>query len=168
MKKQQQALKKLQDIVASDLPGLERNIIMRDGQDVIAFGHYKIIPQDGMFQVIRWATPMGSFSTSRLALSWCIADKYQKYALSHDIMRFSQQQNSLISDLRTRSALARSIKNVEWRENVGGKIEHKKQLLQSIEFQLDKCVNLAKYWQLRGFNNETARTGRPPSPRASR
>ena len=168
MKKQQQALKKLQDIVAADLPGLERNIIIRDGQNIIAFGCYKIIPKDDTFHVFRWVTPMGVFSSSRLALSWCIADKYQKHTLANDIMRFSQQQNLLTSDLRARSALAKSIQHPRWRENVELKIEHKKQRLQIIEFQLDKCVNLAKYWQLRGFNNETARTGRTASPRASR
>lgn len=166
--KKQQALKKLENIVSQDLQDLERNLIIKDGRDFIAFGHYKIQPQDGIFRVVRWTDAVGEFSSTRLALSWCIADKYKKYSLADSIMRLSQQQNLLSADLRTRSALSKSIKQPLWRENVELKIQRKRQRLQHIEIQLDKCVNLAKYWQLRGFNNETARTGRTASPRTSR
>ena len=166
--KKHQALKKLENIVAQDLPEIERNAIIRDGDEVVAFKHYKIQPHNGVFQVIRWSDPVGEFSTSRLALSWCIADRYKKYDLADNIMRLSRQQNLLSADLRTRSALSKQIKQPLWRENVELKLQRKRHRLQYIEIQLDKCVNLAKYWQLRGFNNETARTGRPASPRTSR
>ena len=166
--KKQQALKKLENIVSQDLPDLERNLIIKDGRDFIAFGHYKIQPLDGIFRVIRWSDTVGEFSSTRLALSWCIADKYKKYSLADCIMRLSQQQNLLSADLRTRSTLSKNIKQPLWRENVELKIQRKRQRLQHIEIQLDKCINLAKYWQLRGFNNETARTGRTASPRTSR
>lgn len=163
-----QALKKLQNIVAADLENIERNSIIRDGQDTIAFKHYRISPHDGMFRVTKWASVVGEFSDARLALSWCIADRYQKHSLSRDIKRFSEQQNLLSADLRARSALSKNIQHPQWRENAELKVQRKRQRLEHIEIQLDKCVNLAKYWQLRGFNNETARTGRPASPRASR
>ena len=163
-----QALKKLQKLVSADLPDLERNIIIRDGRDIIAFGCYRITSKNGIFSVTRWTDEIGEFSSSRLALSWCIADRYQKHSLSWDIKRFSEQQNLLLADLQVRSALSKNIRQSQWRENVELKIQRKRQRLEHIENQLDKCVNLAKYWQLRGFNNETARTGRPASPRASR
>jgi hypothetical protein len=166
--KKHQALKKLQDIVSADLPELERNSIIRDGKDTLVFGRYRIIPQNGMFQVLRRSDAIGEFSSTRLALSWCIADKYQKFSLANDIIRFSRQQNFLTADLRVRSTLSKNIRHPQWRENVEIKLQNKKYQLQHIEFQLDKCVSLAKYWQLRGFNNETARTGRTPPPRASR
>ena len=39
------------------------------------------------------------------------------------------------------------------------KITMKKNHLSRVEQQLTKCVNLAKYWQIQGFNrDETART----------
>jgi len=166
--KSHQALKKLQKLVSADLPEIERNSIIRDGQDIIAFKHYRIIPYNGMFRVVKWDNIAGEFSSTRLALSWCIADRYQKHSLSRDIKRFSEQQNLLSADLRARSALSKNIKQPQWRENVELKIQRKRQILEHIEIQLDKCVNLAKYWQQRGFNNETARTGRTASPRASR
>ena len=166
--KKQQAFKKLQTIVAADIPELERNSILKDGEDVVAFGNYRIRPIRGMFVVTRWADPVAEFSSSRLALSWCIADRYQKYTLANDIMRLVRQQNLLRADLQVRSALSKKIQQPHWRENVELKIQRKKQRLQYVEIQLDKCVNLAKYWQLRGFNNETARTGRTASPRTSR
>jgi hypothetical protein len=48
------------------------------------------------------------------------------------------------------------------------KVEHRREQLARVSDQLTKCVNLAKYWQIRGFNNETARTGRSASQRTSR
>jgi hypothetical protein len=54
------------------------------------------------------------------------------------------------------------------REAVHSKIDSRKYRLRCIAEQLDKCINLAKYWQIRGFNNETARTGRTPPHRTNR
>jgi hypothetical protein len=44
------------------------------------------------------------------------------------------------------------------RDSVAAKISQKEQLLFFINSRLEKCVNVAKYWQLKGFNDEIART----------
>jgi len=87
--KSHQALKKLQKLVSADLPEIERNSIIRDGQDIIAFKHYRIIPYNGMFRVVKWDNIAGEFSSTRLALSWCIADRYQKPQPNPEISRDS-------------------------------------------------------------------------------
>jgi signal recognition particle GTPase len=102
------------------------------------------------------------------ALSWCIADKYQQHHLSTDIMRLEQQKLLLTADIRTRSTLNARIRSQDLRESVEAKIATRRARLQIVDERLTKCVNLAKYWQQRGFNNETARTGRTPSHRSSR
>jgi hypothetical protein len=71
----------------------------------------------------------------------------------------------LINDLAVRTALAERMRD---RTFVEAKIDTKRCRLQQLDFRLDKCVNLAKYWQTQGFNNETVRTGRTPSKRTSR
>ena len=46
------------------------------------------------------------------------------------------------------------------------KLITKKTTIDTVEKQLTKCVNLAKYWQIQGFNrDETARTRRTQTTR---
>ncbi len=74
----------------------------------------------------------------------------------------------LNNDISARANLADSSNNPDFRESVGTKLETKIIRKKQLENQLAKCVNLAKYWQQRGFNNETARTSRSIPNKASR
>jgi hypothetical protein len=75
---------------------------------------------------------------------------------------------SLTNDITTRASVADRSKNPLFRETVETKLEskiiHKKQ----VEEQLTKCVNYAKYYQQKGFNNENVRTGRDQAIKTSR
>jgi hypothetical protein len=132
------------------------------------FGQYRIVPEKVGYRVFCAATDVGVFQTTKTALSWCIADKYKAYNLARELLTIDTKLNSLVQDINTRAALADRSKNFEFRDSVGTKLEtkiiHKKQL----ENQLAKKVNWAKYIQQRGFNNETARTGRNQPNKASR
>ena len=111
---------------------------------------------------------MGTFYSTRTALSWCIADKHSAYNTARELLTIDNKLNALTQDINTRAAIGDRSQNLTLRETVLTKLEskiiHKKQL----ENQLTKCVNLAKYWQQRGFNNETARTGRNQPNKTSR
>jgi hypothetical protein len=41
-------------------------------------------------------------------------------------------------------------------ETVNTKIQPKQAVLDSVQAEIEKCINSAKYLQLRGFSNETA------------
>jgi hypothetical protein len=70
------------------------------------------------------------------------------------------------ADIAARQALVRQITNAERREATQLKITTKKTSINQIEKQLTKCVNLAKYWQIQGFNrDETARFRRTQTTR---
>jgi hypothetical protein len=166
--KKHQALARLQQLIEPDLLALERNIIIADGAGFIVFGCYRIDPQSGHYRVSKHGDVRGEFAIVPTALSWCIADKYQQHQLSTDIMRLEQQKLLLQADIRTRAALSKGIRSADLRENVEAKIATRRIRLHLVDERLTKCVNLAKYWQQRGFNNETARTGRTPSHRSSR
>jgi len=45
-------------------------------------------------------------------------------------------------------------------ENLINKTTARQEQSQVLEKELAKCINLAKYWQLRGNSDETKRTGR--------
>jgi hypothetical protein len=132
------------------------------------FGHYRIVPEKPGYRVFCSATDVGVFATTRTALSWCIADKNKAYKTARELLEIDNKLNSLNNDIATRAAIGDRSKRPEFRESVGTKLEtkiiHKKQL----ENQLANCVNWAKYCQQRGFNNETARTGRGQPNKASR
>jgi hypothetical protein len=124
------------------------------------FGRYRIQPEKIGYRVFCFATEVGIFSHTRTALSWCIADKHCAYNTARELLTVDNKLSAITADIATRAAIGDRSKNPELRETILTKLEskiiHKKQL----ENQLTNCVNWAKYCQQRGFNNETARTGR--------
>lgn len=143
-------------------------IWQNDDGEYEAFGRYRIIPMRPGYQVFCAATEVGTFYSTRSALGWCIADKHGAYSTARELLTVDTKLHGLIQDISVRSAIAERSKNFEFRDSVGTKLEtkiiHKKQL----ENQLAKCVDWAKYIQLRGFENETARTGRNQPNKTSR
>lgn len=155
-------------MVAQDLPALAKNIIVPADKGYQVFGVYNILKSRGLYRVEKYSKPVGDFSQMRTALSWCVADKYQQHRLAENILRLDQVHQALGDDLHIRSRIAQNIRPAQRAEAIKIKIDRKRMAVEDIKFQLDKCVNLAKYWQLRGFNNETARAGRTASHRTHR
>ena len=164
--KRQQALERLERIIEQDLPTLERNAIIPQDSGYLAFGRYHIQEIDDVYEVTKYSNVCGHFTSLRGAISWCIADKYNQHRLRWDIHRLEKHKLMVQSDFKTRSALARRSKKPH--DGLDAKPETRQYQLAQIDFQLDKCINQAKYWQIRGFNNETQRTGRTPSHRTNR
>jgi len=133
-----------------------------------AFGKYRIIPRRPGYQVFCSATEVGTFYSTKTALSWCIADKHSAHNTARELLTVDNKLNALTQDINTRAAIGDRSQNPVLRETVLTKLEskiiHKKQL----ENQLTKCVDWAKYMQLRGFNNETQRIGRSQPNKTSR
>ena len=162
-------LEKLQRMVERDLPDLASIAIVKDSNEYLVFGCYSVVkqPKTGRVTVSKHGVLYHRFSSLRTALSWCIADKHQQYSLTRDIERLDADKSLLEDDLAVRQPLALRIKDFVLKEAVMLKIETRKRRLTAVTDQLDKCVNLAKYWQIRGFNNETARTGRTSTTRTN-
>ena len=145
------------------------NLIWKtDSGEYEAFGRYRIVPQRPGYRVFCSATEVGTFHSTKTAISWCIADKHSAYNTARELLTVDNKLNALTQDINARAAIGDRSKNPELRETILTKLEskiiHKKQL----ENQLTKCVDWAKYMQLRGFDNETARTGRSQPNKTSR
>jgi hypothetical protein len=132
------------------------------------FGHYRIQAQRPGYQVFCGATDVGVFGTTRTALSWCIADKHRAYNTARELLRTDNKLTALTNDINTRAAIGDRSKNPALRETILTKLETKIIQKKLLENQLTKCVNWAKYIQQRGFDNETARTGRSQPNKTSR
>ncbi len=145
------------------------NVIWQNADGVYeVFGHYRIVSEPPGFRVHCGATDVGIFSTTRSALSWCIADKNQAYNLARELQELDRKLTSLNNDIAVRTALAERSRRWEFRDPVATKLETKIIRRKQVENQLAKCIAWAKYSQQRGFNNETQRIGRGQPNKTSR
>lgn len=128
--------------------------------DFQVFDRYLISPERGSYRVFCSASDMGVFTTTRSALGWCIADKYQQYNLAREIQETDQKLAHIANDISTRAAAGDRSRQPQFRETILTKLESKIIKKKQLESQLNKCVNFAKYTQQKEYNNETVRTGR--------
>jgi hypothetical protein len=159
----------IERIFRQEFRDVEHNLIWQnDNGEYEVFGKYRIVPKKPGYRVFCAATEVGTFNSTRTALSWCIADKHQNFNLARDLLATDNKLYSLTNDIAARAAIADRSKNIEFRDEVGTKLETKIIRKKELENQLTKYVSWAKYCQQRGFNNETARTGRGQPNKASR
>jgi len=152
-----------------EFSSLTTNLIWQnENGDYEVFDRYVIMPEKYGYRVYCSGTDVGVFSSTKNALSWCIADKYTHYNLARDILLLDNKLSSLTSDISARANLADRSKQPLFRETVETKLETKIIRKKQVEQQLTKCVNFAKYCQQRGFNNETVRTGNNKAKQTSR
>jgi hypothetical protein len=137
------------------------NVIWQNDNGIYdVFDRYRIHPTKAGYLVYCSATEVGLFSSTRAALSWCIADKHKAYKTARELLEIDNKLSNLNNDIATRAGIGDRSRDPVLRETILTKLEskiiHKKQL----ENQLAKCINWAKYVQQRGFDNETQRIGR--------
>lgn len=151
-------------LIRQDFCGLiDKAIFHNERGEYEVFGRYLICPEDSGYRVFCAATDVGVFTTTRNAMSWCIADKHKSYALAHDLYMLDQKLGHITNDIAVRAAVGDCSTSPQFKEDIEIKLEGKIILKKQLELQLTKCVNQAKYYQQRGLDNETARTGRKPN-----
>jgi hypothetical protein len=85
-----------------------------------------------------------------------VADKYHQYNLANNIQTLDSKKQQLSADIHCRLSQATRGRHEDFYETVNTKIQPKQAVLDSVHAELEKCINSAKYLQLRGFSNETA------------
>jgi len=154
--------------LATEFPKLLKLFVCKtDSGEYEAFGKYRIVPEKPGYRVFCSATDVGVFANTRNAISWCVADKYRCYDLARDLLWLDQKLTAITDDITVRAAVGDRSSNPQFREDITIKLEGKIIMKKQLELQLINCVEKAKYYQQRGFDNETARTIRKPN-KASR
>jgi len=153
------ASQKLAALADQELPKLLNHVIVADGEKYRVFGSYVLRQTTQGYALTYQDNPVGTFTSTRSAVAWCIADKNRQYRLANDIQHLDFTLLRLRNDIEVRSGLAKNGRGSFW-ETVSTKAAIRQEQSHQIENELTKCINSAKYWQLRGSNNETARTGR--------
>jgi hypothetical protein len=161
--------KEFERMVRLELNDIMPNVIIPlDNGAYEVFGKYQIIPQYPGYLVMCHASEAGIFHSTRTAMGWCIADKYKDYNLARELLTLDNKLYNLNHDIVVRATIADRSTRPEFREAVGTKLETKIIHKKLVENQLSNCVNLAKYLQQRGFNNEAQRIGRGQHNKTSR
>ena len=155
--------------VRSELQSIMPNFIWRnDAGEYELFGKYRIVSNRPGYTVYCQANAAGEFSSTRTAVSWCVADKYCNYNLAREIHNTDSRLTAVSNDVFVRAGVANRSKRADFRESIDIKLETKIIRRKELENQLTKYINLAKYLQQRGFDNETARSGRATKNQTNR
>ena len=153
---------KLEKFADREIKNLQDKLIVPDGRGgYTAFGKYHIVPKKEHVVVYVKDQETLEFGNKRTAMSWCVADRLQKYSLARNIHNLDNKRRSLAADIHCRQQIAKQSRSADFSESVNTKVQRKLDYINVLESELEKCLNSAKYWQLKGFANETARTGRP-------
>lgn len=138
---------------------LHTMIVDDESGGYVAFGQYHLRPADQVFEVYTLSNNLiGTFSNKRTAISWCVADNHKQLRLAHSIKTLDKKKQILSADIYCRRQMADRSRNTGFSEVVLTKLQPKVQQHTWVDQELEKCLNSAKYIQLRGFQNETART----------
>ena len=159
---------RVEQLALESLDLVKNNLIWQENNRYHVFGRYEMTITERGCEMVSDRHDTHIFSSSRSALAWCIADKYQRLDVAQEIRALDQRKQMVEADIRVRSHLAQRQADAQRRESTMLKVQHRCQQLEQIKDRLDKCIGLAKYWQIRGFNNETARTGRSAPQRTNR
>lgn len=154
---------KLTDLARQELPRLADTLIIHTDQGYRAFGHYDIHVHNRRASVSYRGNAQGEFSSPRVALCWCVADKYGQHALAIQIQQLDDRATWTRDNIAQRELVARR-NTGDFAEIIWTKIQHRRAQLHAVTQELEKCISQAKYLQQRGFTNDTQRTG-PTSPR---
>lgn len=134
-------------------------IVQDDDGSLIVFGNYQIREEAQRFFVDTLSRDSIEFSSKRNALSWCVADHQNQLRLANNILNLDRKKRLLAADIYCRKTIATRSRHNDFSDLVTTKIQNKINNYQAVNSELEKCVTQAKYIQIKGFNNETYRTG---------
>ena len=140
---------------------LDNMIVKENDGSYIVFGKYRVAQHLYGYMVSTWSDDIHCFDSKRNAVSWCVADKFNQLTLANTILNLDRRKQTLTADIHCRQSIGRRSQSTHSYEIINMKVQPKQILLNSVSSELEKCVNLAKYMQIRGFSNETARTSGP-------
>jgi hypothetical protein len=159
----QDTVRRLEQVLSSEYDSAKQNLMFSTPEGYQVFEIYNITKTPNGALVRKNANSIIEFTSTKSAVSWCIADKYNQIRLADDIIQLDKTRRRLREDVLFSQVYTRQLRDVTVRETAALKLQVKQDSLRSTETGLEKCANLAKYWQLRGFSNEIERTRRTAS-----
>lgn len=126
-------------------------IVPNDNGTVTVFGKYVLHDSKHGCGVYEKHDLVKTFSNKRVAISWCVAMKHRHYHLATNIVDLDGKKILLTNDFNTRKQLALKSRCVAYKFRVLEKLQAKQAYRQSTDKQLEKCIAMTKYLQLKGL-----------------
>ena len=145
--------------IADELLNSNPNAIFRDGDSIMAFADYEIVRESANeYSIYRNDYLVETCSSCRIALSFCILDKNK---MQMDAKHLVALENKLLGRqqemMHYRHVITSPHTDEFRREVVITRLDSAKHDYHMIQKQLTKSINVAKYCQQKGFDNETIR-----------
>ena len=156
MKLQKKNLSKIQAFVEAELPAI-RNLLMEYDTGVyVLFDRYRITGSTS-----KWVASISGttkeFSTLQSAACWAVAHNAQQYDIAQKIAHYDAEVDRYRTEISlSRQRISKSTDS-HFRALLDAKCSEATYRSTCARQELDKYLLLAKYWQTKGFNNETAR-----------
>ena len=129
-------------------------LFLKDGDSWKLPGNYQMRRGFCGIDILKDDEYVDTFSNKKIATSWCILNANNKKDQSrllryHDNRKYFLENNIIINKKQLKSA-----DNHEDRDIIQARISDDYQKLNVSKKQIDKMINLAKYFQIRGFEHE--------------
>ena len=155
------AFRKLKSLTTHSLQSLSANIIVKVKDDFIVFSRYRISPiEDGYYQVYRNSELVHDFTNSRNALAWCILEQNAQIEEANSLLGQDKRIGRLEVDIDRQTQIMNKTKDTDRRELMATKVTNNILVRGDIKIKLQEQIELAKYYQQKGFDNETARNSK--------
>lgn len=145
--------------IADELLNSNPNAIFINGDSIMAFADYEIVQESPIeYSIYRDDLLVETCSSCRIALSFCILDKNKmqmdaKHLVALEDKLLGRQQEMM----HYRHVITSPNTDDFKREVVITRLDTVKYEYQSLQEQITKSINVAKYCQQKGFDNETIR-----------
>jgi len=145
--------------IADELLNSNPNAIFRDGSSIMAFAEYEIIKVDAdEYEIYKDDYLVETCSSCRIALSYCILDKNKMQMDAKHLVALEDKLLGRQTEMMHYRHVITSPNTDEFRrEVVITRLDTAKHEYHMIQKQLTKSINVAKYCQQKGFDNETIR-----------
>lgn len=154
-----QSYSKLRNVTLQSLQSLSTNIIVKIKNDFVVFGRYKISPaEDGYYNLYRNDEWVHDFTNSRNALAYCILENNARITEARHLLEQDKRLQRLAVDIDRQSQIMQTTKDTDRKTLMAHRITNSIAIRGDIKIKLRDTIDLAKYCQQKGFNNETART----------
>lgn len=153
-----QSYKKFKTLATQSLQSLSSGIIVKVKSDYIVFGRYTISPiADGYYIVKRHGTEVSEFTCSRNALAYCILEYNGRIEEAFHLLSQDRRLQRLDVDIDRQSQILKTTKDQDRRMLMADRVTNNIAVRGDIKIMLQNTIELAKYYQRKGFDNETAR-----------
>ena len=145
--------------IADNILNTNPNAIFRDGNSIMAFAEYEIVKVNiDEYKIYKDEYLVITCSSCRIALSYCILDKYKKPMDAKHLVDLEERLLTRQQEMMHYRHFVNSDKIDDVRREVAlHRLDTAKYQYQSLQEQLTKSINVAKYCQQKGFDNETIR-----------